>query len=336
MRILIAGHFKYNMHYGILHKLYHAYIRLGHCVMLFDDRTIARAATIMGSRTWGIKPMNRRFFDAALCFEPDVILLGHAEMIHNETLQRIKDSLPSVRLIYRNVDPLIHPQNCRDIMRRTTMMDWIFVTTAGEGLKQFAGANAKIAYMPNPIDPAIETGTAFANAHPVHDVFYAIGGVYHNDPRPTIAAYVQEQCPNVSFHIRGMKGGDTLFGPKYINTLGQCAMGISYSRINNHYLYASDRMAQYMGNGLLALVDRATGFEDIFPSTALGYYSTVEELADKIRYFKENDSERRTVAAHGHRLGHTLFHTDTIAQYMLDCALEKPFTHQYAWPTHAY
>ena len=61
LRILLAGHFRPNMHYGIMQKLHHGFIRLGHTVLHFDDRLIARGSTPFLSRQFGLPAMNAAF-----------------------------------------------------------------------------------------------------------------------------------------------------------------------------------------------------------------------------------------------------------------------------------
>jgi hypothetical protein len=337
MRILVAGHFKYAMHYGIMQKLYHAMIRLGHAVMLFDDRTVARRATWFGGRQVGIAPMNLRFLRAAKEFQPDIIVLGHCEMIWNVTLNQIRRSLPHTKIIYRNVDPLMHVQNVKDIHNRTDSVDWIFLTTAGDALSQFSGKRAKIAHIPNPVDAAMETQQAFACPAYTHDLFYAIGGVYANDPRPAVAQGILDACPGVSCYFGGMFGNPHIFGPAYYAKLATVKMGLNYSRENDVYLYSSDRMAQYMGNGLLTFVHRDTGFGELFSDEDIAFFSNTNELHEKIRFYAHNDDERVRVARQGWQKIHTVFSSDQVARFMIQCAVGDPIAAgQFHWPTQAF
>jgi hypothetical protein len=336
VRILFACHFKYNMHYGIMHKLVHGLTRQGHNVMLFDDRRVARAATIFNSRKGGIGSANKRLYEACAQFQPELLVLGHCEMIQNITLDLIRKAVPNIRIVYRNDDPLMHTQNVKDIHNRTKSVDWIFITTAGKDLQQFSGQRAKISHVPNPTDRVIDAGKNFEHSNQPHDVFYGIGGVYKGDPRPAFMENIRNACPETRFDIRGMLGKPNVFGVGYYATLSQAKMGLNYSRENNVYLYSSDRMAQYMGNGLLTFVDRATGFPELFSEDQVGFYSTPEELAEKIRFYTANDTTRKAVAYQGWQRIHDIFASEKVGQYMVDCALEQKHSFSYAWPTTVY
>jgi hypothetical protein len=336
MRILFACHFKYQMAYGIMHKLVHGLIRGGHQVMLFDDRRVARAATWFNSRKFGIPAANKRLVEACYEYQPELLILGHCEMIANRTLETIRGMLPNIRMVYRNDDPLMHPQNVKDMQNRTESVDWIFSTTAGDALRQFAGKRAKIAHVPNPVDSVLDPGRAFERNDQTADVFYGIGGVYAGDPRPAYIAALKEACPGVRFDVWGMNGRPGLFGQHYLEALFRAKMGLNYSRENNVYLYSSDRMAQYMGNGLLTFIDRATGFTDLFAEDAVGFYSDAAELSEKIRFFALDDAARMETAKRGWARIHDIFAAEKVGHFMVDCAFEKPFSHSYAWPTTAY
>lgn len=336
MRILIVAHFKPTMAYGIMQKLMHGFVRLGHQVQLFDDRKLARGATLFQSRKWGILPVNRQLVAACRAFAPDLLLLGHCEMIWNATLQEIRAALPDIRIAYRNVDWLQAAENVADIRRRVGVVDWIFSTSAGEALGQFQGTSTRVTHIPNPVDAAIDTGRAFARADQPHDVFYAIGGVYKGDPRPDFLRQLQTACPDVRFDLHGMFGRPNLFGTAYMMRLGDCKIGLNYSRRNDLYLYSSDRMAQYLGNGLLTCIDRATAFGELFSEDELLFYSTTEELADRLRFFASNDAARQVQAERGWRKAHQAFASETVAQYMLERCFEQPLRQDYGWPTAVY
>jgi hypothetical protein len=334
LRILLAGHFRSNMHYGIMQKLQHGFIRLGHTVLHFDDRLIARGSTPFLSRQFGLPAMNAAFVRYCREYKPQIILLGHTEMILNTTLAAVRLFLPEVRIAYRNVDPLFQKQNFLDIKNRLNSVDTVFITTAGAALSPLSGNKAKVYFMPNPVDISMETGQAFSFTNQGTDVFYAIGGIMKNDQRPPFLETLQQACPDVRFRLPGMKQG-YIGGAAYLEALADAKMGLSLSRRNDNYLYSSDRMAQYIGNGLLTFVDRATGFTDLFTEEELGFYSNIDELSEKIRFYTNHDTTRQEVAKAGWQSIHSRFASDRVAQYIIDRTMDQPLSRAYEWPTDA-
>src|SRR3546814_17234298 len=73
---------------------------------------------------------NRKLIKACRNFRPDLLLLGHCELIKNETVDAIRADNPGLRIAYRNVDPLPDLPNLARIRRRADVADAIFLTSA--------------------------------------------------------------------------------------------------------------------------------------------------------------------------------------------------------------
>jgi hypothetical protein len=333
MRILMVGHFKSSFYYGIMPKLHNGFIRLGHTVQIFDDRLMARYATPLRSRKFGILPMNKQLLQVCKHFSPHVIVLGHCEMVWNSTLESIRQALPDCRLLYRNVDPLYTPENQADIARRSGYVDLITTTTAGDGLRNFLHPLTNVCFMPNPIDSSIEDGKAFATLNPSHDIFYGVGGTFTGDTRPAVITRLQTALPQAKWRIHGPLGLPFIDGYAYMQTLRNSKIGLNYSRRNNDPWYSSDRMAQYLGNGLLITLDKATGFDSLFKDSHALIYEDIDELIDKLRNVLANDNERQRIARQGWELGHRVFACERVAQYLLDQLFKQPLSNDYEWPT---
>ena len=127
--------------------------------------------------------------------------------------------------------------------------------------------------------------------------------------------------------------GDKLDGANYQSTLEDCAMGVNLSRVNSDYLYSSDRMAHLMGNGILAFVDKATGFSDLFSDDEIAFYQTEEELYDKIKFYHKNSDARKKVAENGWVKYHKLFNEILIAKYVIEVMFGGFKKENYPWPT---
>ena len=89
--------------------------------------------------------------------------------------------------------------------------------------------------------------------------------------------------PGVRPRFAGLCGAPHLAGAPYQVALGECAMGLNASRRNDLPLYSSDRLAQMVGSGQLALVDRATGYDSLFSESEMGFFASLDELASLLR-----------------------------------------------------
>ncbi|MBK1669479.1 hypothetical protein CKO28_15680 [Rhodovibrio sodomensis] len=347
MRVLIVGDIFgadlcANFHM-IMQKFVHGFARAGHGVQVFNDRQAARYATPLHSRKLGTRTANARLLQACRNYRPHLVFLGHCEIIRNDTLAAVREAVPGVRIAYRNVDPIydFDHDNHRRIASRIDTVDTIFVTTAGRRLSRFAGGRANVHFMPNPIDPNVETLRQFeqpARALPV-DLFFGFMGRQQasdtnkqGDARIAIATELKQRLPEATFEIRGLDH-PPVRGQDYMDAIARARMGLNFSRVNDHYLYASDRMAHYLGCGLVTLTDRATGFGELFDEDELGFYADRDELVAQIERFRTDDAARRRVAEAGWRRGHQLFDVARVARYICDTMFETGLSEAYEWPT---
>ena len=349
MKVLIAGDvcgadLGANFHM-IQQKFVHGFARNGHAVQVFNDRQTARYATPFHNRKLGTRRANARFLETCRNFRPDLVFLGHCEIIRNHTLEAVRSAVPGVRIAYRNVDPIhdLAPDNRARIAARTQTADTIFLTTAGERLRPFAGGRARVHFLPNPVDPAVETLRQFD--HPAEslpaDVVYGFMGLQKaretatgEDNRLRMSKLLKRRLPETRFEIRGLDF-PPVRGQAYFDAIARARMGLNYSRVNDHYLYSSDRMAHYTGCGLLTLVDRATGFDDLFSDDELGFYEDVDELVELIAHYRDDDGARRRVAEAGWRRAHALFDVARVARYVEATVFGTRPAEGYEWPTAA-
>lgn len=336
MRVLLAG-FIYgsdyaNNFYFVMQKLVHGFARNGHCVQTFNDRDVARQSNPFRSRKLGVKSANRRLLDTCRNYRPHLVVLGHCDMIANETLAAIRDMLPESRIVYRNVDALQTPANAASLRHRLAAVDAAFVTTAGEALRGFAQPGARLHYIPNPVDAAVDSLQSFARTDQRFDLLFAFGSdTGSGDVRVDASRKLRQHLPEMAFEVRGLEK-PPVRGMAYFDLLADSRMGLSLNRYNEHYLYSSDRMAQYTGNGLLTFVRRSTGFTDLYREEDLGFFDGIDELVDKLTYYRANDSQRRAVAEAGWRKSHRMFDSARVARFMEDIAFDRPLSHDYDWP----
>lgn len=319
--------------YMTMQKLVHGFIRLGCALHVFNDREVARAATPLLTSVAGRPAANRRLIETCRNFRPDLVLLGHCELIENATLVEIRATQPGIRIAYRNVDTLTDAANRKRLARRAEIADAIFVTTAApiHGVPQ--DSRAPVYFIPNPVDSAIDTGRGFTQRDQDHDLFFAVNTEDGNDARVRFLQAALQHLPELRVDIRGVQGNPAVRGTAFLDGVNNARMAFNMSRPDNVYLYSSDRMSQLLGNGLLTFVSRTTGFQDLFGEDQVAFYEGPEELTDKLRFFLEHDRKRQEVAEAGWRAAHSMFASELVAKYMLERSFAAPLSETYPWPT---
>jgi hypothetical protein len=345
MRVLHVGNFGSRPKGAHLHsiapKLSRGLIRLGHHVVDFADRDIARAGTPFGHRKLGFLAVNWALDRLVHTMQPDLLLLGHADTIHTRLLLRLRRELPRLRVVQWNVDPLFDPQNFRRIESKLCAVDATLVSTAGDLARPLRRPGMRLGFLPNPVDASVESGAAHLHSDLPYDVFFACG--HPARPKRRFCGRAWDMAAFFAGLVRdiqglrpclaGFPGHPHLCGQAYQAALSSCAMGLNVSERNDLLLYSSDRLAHMAGNGEAILIDRATGYDRLFAPDAMAFFSSLEELTAHVRRLAADPAARQHLAARGYARYHELFNEVRIARYVTEIAMDTHCPDSYEWPT---
>lgn len=317
-------------------RLINGFIRNGHQVQVFNDKDVARLSNPLKSSRLGIKKTNALLLKQCHDYMPELIILAHCQFIQNDTLAQIREICPDIRIIHLNVDPLSDATNCNRIQNRIGSVDGIFITTAGEALKKFSNPKTFSAFIPNLVDISIDTGKSFENSKFSADLFFAAGAMKKDDHRKDLVSNLLKKTSGLTVDIYGAGiNNRKIFGMKYMNKLASVKMGLVINKTEDFYLYASDRMSQYMANGLLVFAHAKPRYTDLFQNGEFVPYETEEDLIEKVNYYHTHDEERIRVAAKGYHKIHQIFHNELVARYVIEMAFDR-VSMTYPWPSQKY
>ena len=325
--------------YSFQHKVNNGLVRNGHNVLWFSDRDIARGLNPLRSQKLGKKACNRELIDVSGHFKPDVLLLSQADLISAETISTIRTHNPSLRVAQYNIDGLITRNNLNKIHSKAEVVDFTFMTTAGEALKRAAGNGSGAAFIPNPVDPSVEINKAYLSDHLPIDVFFAgrLSDMSDDtDIRNSIGRLTYD-LPALNIKI-----SRSLWGANYIDCLGRSRMGLSLSTLPGHYtaedagvleMCSSDRISHYMGNGLLTISNRIFGMSRLYGEECLVEVDSYDSLVRAIEQMMEEPESCKKIARAGHEKVMAHFNARLVAQFMIEVLLEGGARTPYAWPT---
>ena len=308
-------------------KLFNGMIRNNWKVYEYSERDIAKFEAPLGIKPLGIRAANRRFIETFENFKPDVVLIGHSDLLTNKTLKTIKDIAPSVPIIYRNVDPLWRERNVKNIHHRKEVVDAIFVTTAGEPLKQFQTGKNIVGYIPNATDLATETFDNSTKTEFERDLVYCGLGNQSDDRYPLIVELHTLLKEKLRFETFGIYGKQAVYGQDYDHILETSKMALNLNRYEDWPWYSSARIAQIIGNGLLAFVWDKGKMRDFFTDKQVAFFKDQESLIKQIKRFH---------AAAGREFYHENFSGQRIVSFMIETTLGLPYSHNYLWKDEVY
>tara|TARA_B110000211_G_C14065603_1_gene547505 strand:+ start:67 stop:2181 length:2115 start_codon:yes stop_codon:yes gene_type:complete len=305
-------------------RINNGFIRLNHSVLEFSDRDIV--SYYRGIRDLdGSKKLNNKLIDVISNYLPDLIVLGHADLINYKTLSFIKSNYPKIKICQWFLDRMDSDwsKNLIRFKDKMNLMDANFCTTDPKTLK--LSKKIPLYYMPNPVDESFETLRNYEEKILNNDVFFAMSHGVHRgvlkkgkfDQRENIIEKLQILTPNIRYDLYGMKGNQPIWADNFVNALSRSKIGLNLSQGSPLKYYSSDRFAQMIGNGLLVFIDEKTKFSDFFTSKEIIYYKNIKDLALKINKYSEDDVLRKKIAKRGHDKYFKYFNSTIIADFII-------------------
>lgn len=303
------------VYYAIDRKLSNGLIRNGHFVYDFSYREVAKNSTFFKSKKFGIKNANNALLETIENIEPDLLLLGHSELITKETLLKAKMLFPHMKIAMWWVDWIY---NLNNILERLDIIDHFFITTDPKELKHTnidQKLYEKCSYFPNFCDSSIDTYKSFENKDYEFDVLFI--GRYDKE-REAFIDFLKNSFSHLKFGFFGLTKETVLTGNRYLKTIGTSKIGINYSRKNDISMYSSDRIIHLMANGTLVFSPKIPNLEKIISEDEIVYFDSNEDFKNKLNYYLSHDEERMKIAEKGWIKAHRCFNEKIIAKNIID------------------
>ena len=181
-----------------------------------------------------------------------------------------------------------------------------------------------------PVDKNIECFDVY-NLDPKNDFFYAMShGVNRavlkegkTDNRVVFLDKLIKKINGIKYDFYGFGKQEPVWGNEFYKSLLNSKMALNLSRGKPTKHYSSNRIASLMGNGLLVFIDEKVKMQNFFTKNEIVYYKSIDDLANKIKYFKKNDLLRKKIAKNGKRKYFRLFNETRISKYIIDKSLGK-------------
>lgn len=323
-------------YYSTDRKISNGLVRNGHCVWDFSYRDTARhLSPARLGKQWGAQKMNNALLTMARQFAPDIVLLGHCELLTAATLATLRDSLPACKIAQWWVDPFAD-SSLPPLRAKLPYLHAFFATSAPRYVASRLAITAPppLYYLPNIVDSSVERERAFtlAAADYDYDMFFAgASAAERHDTLRRVAALPDTRCGFFGFDNRPYLGGAALAA-----TIGKSKMGLNLSRAVNIPLYSSDRLAQLIGNGCLALTPRTPEMTRLFTDDEVVYYnngggSDDDDLLAHIKRYRDDDAKRRKIAENGWRRAHASYNEKRVTRFITEATLGAGFSEKYEW-----
>ncbi len=322
-------------------RLNNGFIRLGHSILEFSDRDIQKYYKSYKDLN-GSKTLNEKLKKTCYNFKPDIILLGHADLISPDTLGELKDDYPNLKIAQWFLDPLNKKgpdfsRNKSRILDKSNFVEANFLTTSPEAL-DFLPNRTQNFFIPNPADKSFETlenykkdcnmDVFFALSHGVHRGVLKLG---KKDDRSVFIMDLIKKTENVKFDVYGLNKVQPIWADHYFKTISNSKMGLNLSRGKPIKYYSSDRITQIIGNGLVTLIDEKTHYNDFFDRDEMVFYKNVEDLSEKIIKISKDEKLRKKIGKKGRDKYLKYFNSTLVADFIINKTLSIKSKKKYLW-----
>ena len=279
--------------------------------------------------------------DISKNYKPDLILLGHNNILKNDTMQKLKDDKKKVALWYEDHVVNYGPNwisNLDLIEKNNEFIDNYFVTTHPSVIKTKIKKN-KLNFLPIPVDENIENLKIYENKHRYKDLFFALshgvnfGGLRNssNDEREVFLKKIIEKGKGINFHILGINSDKPKWNYDFYKEMMICKMSLNLSRGKPLKYASSNRIASYVGNGILTFINKKVKFQELFSENELVFYENEDDLISKIFELKDDINRINKISKNGRNKYCKIFNNLVVSDSILSKTLGTTPKYRYAW-----
>jgi len=322
-------------------RINNGFIRLGNSVLEFSDRDIQKHYKNYSDIS-GSKSLNNKLKKTCYNYKPDLLVLGHADLISENELGELKSEYPFLKIAQWFLDPLNkngpdYEKNKKRILDKSKFIDSNFITTSPDVLN-FLPKNVQNFFIPNPSDQSFETLNNYQH-NCSNDVFFALSHGVHRgslklrtyDGREKFVTKLVNKAKDVKFDIFGLNKVQPIWADQYFKTISNSKMGLNLSRGSPIKYYSSDRLTQITGNGLVTLIDEKTCYRDFFNDKEMVFYSNISDLIEKISRISKDEKLRKMIAKNGKDKYLKYFNSNLVAEFIINKTFNINSDKKYLW-----
>ena len=312
---------------SIANKLSKGFIRNNHDVINFSYRNYLTKNFVTKNNTF----INEKIINVAQNYRPNLVVLGHNNILESKTLSTIKGKYNSKIILwyedalgYRGEGPN-WKNNLTLIENNNELIDQYYLTTHPDEIKTTI-KRKKLKYLPIPVDPNIENLNVYEYKNRYKDLFFALShGVNFgklkkgkSDEREIFINQLMNKYPNIKYNILGISNELPKWNYNFYEELIKCKMSLNLSRGKPLKYTSSNRIAALIGNGIFTFIDEQTKFKEFFNENEVGFYKNLDDLGNKIEFMLSNPKKIDQYGKNGKSKYFKLFNNQRIAKNIID------------------
>ena len=322
---------------SIANKLTKGFIRNNHDVVNFSYRDFGNKFLLKNNNN-----LNEKIFNISQNYRPDLILLGHNNVLNRNTLERIKSNYKTkIALWYE--DHLIKggpnfKNNLNLIEKNRDLIDQYFLTTFPNSIDTKIHKN-KLNYMPIPADKNIENLEIYNSNNRYKDLFFALShGVNYGklkskniDEREVFLNELMKKNENLTFNILGYANEQPKWNYHYFKELSKCKTALNLSRGIPSKYASSNRIASLIANGIMTFIDKKTMYQDFFDNDEMGFYTNAQDLLNQLEKLNGNISKINKISRNGKKKYFSIFDNSIVSDNIISKTFNIKNKYKHIW-----
>ena len=322
---------------SIANKLTKGFIRNDHDVVNFSYRDFSSKLLLKNE-----KILNDKILSITQNYRPDLILLGHNNILNQDTLEKIK-SKNNAKIALWYEDHLLkggpnYLNNLDLIEKNRNLIDQYFLTTFPDSIITKINSK-KLNYMPIPADKNIENLEIYNSKNRYKDLFFALShGVNYGklkprniDERETFLNELMQKNKNLTFNILGYANEQPKWNYHYFKELSKCKTALNLSRGVPSKYASSNRIASLIANGIMTFIDKKTMYQDFFSTDEMGFYKNAEDLLNQLEKLNGNINKINKISKNGKKKYFSIFNNSIVADYIIYKTFNIKNKYKYVW-----
>ena len=322
---------------SIANKLSKGFVKNNQDILNFSYRDFNNKILIKNENL-----LNKKIFNIVDNYRPNLILLGHNNILQRQTITQIKDKY-STKLALWYEDHIVeggpnYKNNLNLIEKNHDLIDKYFVTTHPDAVKTKIPKN-KIKYIPIPADENIENLEIYNSKNRYKDLFFALShGVNYGklknrniDEREKFLNELIQKNKSLTFNILGYANEQPKWNYDFFDELAKCKMALNLSRGTPRKYASSNRIASLIANGIMTFIDKKTKYSDFFDESEMGFYTNVDNLLSQTEEMSDDVNKINKISMNGKRRYLSIFSNLIVSDYILSKTFDIKNKFKYIW-----
>jgi len=228
--------------------------------------------------------------------------------------------------------------NLQLIEKNNDLINNYFITTHPSVIKTKIKKN-KIHFLPIPVDENIENLRIYEHKFRYKDLFFALshgvnfGGLRKNsnDEREIFLKKIMSRGKGINFHILGINRDKPKWNYDFYKEMMICKMSLNLSRGKPLKYASSNRIASYMGNGILTFINEKVKFQELFNKNEMVFYKDEDDLISKVLELKDDIVKINKISKNGRNKYFKIFNNLVVSDSIISKSFGTTPKFRYAW-----